>query len=156
MPKDCPNYDTTAGKRTEPFSSNDRCRHFDSQSADERNEKNTKDNTTFKRERYSQDMPRITSCEKRTRQARALTASKVERTKFSQLLEYARKLTAKRNCVTPNGERYPRAGRTRQRHFDGTNFKPRKLPENAATPTRRVHAVLGGISMLYCIIRLTG
>ncbi len=44
----------------------------------------------------------------------------------------------------PNGVRYPRVGGTRQRRFDGTSFKPRKLPENAATPTRRVHAVLGG------------
>ena len=34
-------------------------------------------------------------------------------------------------------------GGTRERHFDGTNFKPRKLPGNAATPTSRVHAVLG-------------
>jgi len=34
-------------------------------------------------------------------------------------------------------------GGTRQRHFAGTNFKPRKLLENAQTPTRRVHAVLG-------------
>jgi len=41
-----------------------------------------------------------------------------------------------------NGVRYPRVGGTRQRHFDGTSFKLRKLPENAATPTRRVHAVL--------------
>jgi hypothetical protein len=39
--------------------------------------------------------------------------------------------------------RYPRVGGTRQRHFDGANLKPRKLPESAATPTRRVHAVLG-------------
>jgi len=31
----------------------------------------------------------------------------------------------------------------RERYFAGTNFKPRKLLENAATPTRRVHAVLG-------------
>jgi len=43
----------------------------------------------------------------------------------------------------PNGLRYPRVGGTRQRRFNGTNFKPRNLPENAATPTRRVHAVLG-------------
>jgi hypothetical protein len=35
-------------------------------------------------------------------------------------------------------------GGTRQRHFDGTNLKPRKLPENAQTPTSRVHALLGG------------
>jgi hypothetical protein len=45
----------------------------------------------------------------------------------------------------PNGLRYPRVGGTRGRHFDGTNFKPHKLPENAATPTRRVHAVLGAL-----------
>jgi len=44
----------------------------------------------------------------------------------------------------PNGLRYLRVGGTRQRRFAGTNFKPRKLLENAATPTRRVHAVLGG------------
>jgi hypothetical protein len=46
----------------------------------------------------------------------------------------------------PNGVRYPRVGGTRQRRFDGTNFKPRKLLENAQTPTRRVHAVLGGFA----------
>src|SRR4026207_1704005 len=34
-------------------------------------------------------------------------------------------------------------GGTRQRCSAGTNFKPRKLPENAARPTSRVHAVLG-------------
>jgi len=42
----------------------------------------------------------------------------------------------------PNGWRYPRVGGMKSRHFDGTNFKPRKLLENAPTPTRRVHAVL--------------
>src|SRR5512134_3700295 len=47
-------------------------------------------------------------------------------------------------ALLPNGWRYPRVGGTRQRHFAGTNFQPRKLLENAATPTRRVHAVLGG------------
>jgi hypothetical protein len=45
----------------------------------------------------------------------------------------------------PNGLRYPRVGGMRQRHFAGTNLKPRKVPENAATPTRRVHAVLGSL-----------
>src|SRR5512134_3671456 len=35
----------------------------------------------------------------------------------------------------PNGLRYPLVGGTRQRHFAGTNFKPRKLPKNAQTPT---------------------
>ena len=34
-------------------------------------------------------------------------------------------------------------GGTRQRHFIGTSFKPRKGLENAQTPTSRVHAVLG-------------
>jgi hypothetical protein len=50
----------------------------------------------------------------------------------------------KTTCA-PNGLRYPRVGGTRQRHFAGTSFEPRKLPENAQTPTRRVHAVLGGV-----------
>jgi len=49
----------------------------------------------------------------------------------------------------PNGERYPLVGGTRQRHFDGINLKPRKLPENAQTPTSRVHAVLGGVSLMH-------
>jgi len=41
-----------------------------------------------------------------------------------------------------NGERYRLVGGTRERHFAGTNSKPRTLPENAPTPTSRVHAVL--------------
>jgi hypothetical protein len=45
-------------------------------------------------------------------------------------------------ALPANGLRYLRVGGTRSRRFAGTNFKPRKLPENAATPTRRVHAVL--------------
>jgi len=40
--------------------------------------------------------------------------------------------------------RYPLVGGTRQRHFDRTNLKPRKLLENAQSPTSRVHAVFGG------------
>src|SRR5512134_2925123 len=48
----------------------------------------------------------------------------------------------KEKRVPPNGLRYPRVGGRRERRFDGTNSKPQKLPENAATPTRRVHAVL--------------
>lgn len=43
-----------------------------------------------------------------------------------------------------NGLRYPLVGGTRSRRFDGTRLKPRKLFENAQTPTSRVHAVLGG------------
>ena len=46
----------------------------------------------------------------------------------------------------PNGSRYPLVGGTRQRHFAGTNSKPRKVPENAQNPTSRVHAVLGAFS----------
>jgi hypothetical protein len=42
-----------------------------------------------------------------------------------------------------NGVRYPLVGGTRQRHFTGINFQSHKLPENAPTPTGRVHAVLG-------------
>jgi hypothetical protein len=40
----------------------------------------------------------------------------------------------------PNGVRYPLVGGTRERHFDGTNSKPRKLLENAQSPTSRVLA----------------
>jgi len=48
-------------------------------------------------------------------------------------------------CSLPNGVRYPLVGGTRQRHFVGTSFKSRNLPENAQTPTSRVHAVLGNV-----------
>jgi hypothetical protein len=41
-----------------------------------------------------------------------------------------------------NRLRYPRVGGMRQRYFIGTNLKPRKLPEIAATPIRRVYALL--------------
>jgi hypothetical protein len=44
-----------------------------------------------------------------------------------------------------NGSRYRLVGGTRERHFDGTNLKPRKPLENAQTPTSRVHAVLGNL-----------
>jgi len=47
--------------------------------------------------------------------------------------------------VAANGWRYPLVGGTRQHRFAGTNFKPRKQPENAQTPTSRVHAVLGNL-----------
>jgi len=47
----------------------------------------------------------------------------------------------------PNDLRYPLVGGTRQRHFDGTHFKPRKMLKNAATPTSRVHAVLGVVAV---------
>jgi len=42
--------------------------------------------------------------------------------------------------------RYPLVGGMRERRFDGTNFKPKKLLENAATPTSRVHALLGALT----------
>jgi len=45
----------------------------------------------------------------------------------------------------PNGLRYPLVGGTRQRHFEGANLKPSILPENAAIPTSRVHALFGGL-----------
>jgi hypothetical protein len=49
----------------------------------------------------------------------------------------------------PNGLCYPLVGGTGQCRFAGTSFKPRKLPENAASPTSRVHAVLGaGLSII--------
>ncbi len=55
-------------------------------------------------------------------------------------------LSVKKTMMPANGERYLRVGGRRSRHFAGARSKPRKLPENAATPTRRVHAVLGSPS----------
>jgi len=46
---------------------------------------------------------------------------------------------------TPNGLRHPLVGGTRQRYFVGASSKPRKLLENAQSPTSRVHAVLGNL-----------
>ena len=54
----------------------------------------------------------------------------------------------------PNGVRYPLVGGTRQRCFDGTNFEPRKLPENAQTPISRVHALLGGFVQVATLFSL--
>jgi hypothetical protein len=39
----------------------------------------------------------------------------------------------------------PAGGREETMLFYGTNLEPRKLPENAQTPTSRVHAVLGAV-----------
>jgi len=39
------------------------------------------------------------------------------------------------------------AGGTGGRRFDGTNFEPRKVLENAQTPASRVHAVLDGFTV---------
>jgi hypothetical protein len=64
------------------------------------------------------------------------------------LTTYPYSLVSRKWDEKPNGVRYPRVGGTRGRQFDGTNFKPRNLPENATTPTRRVHAVLGGFCLL--------
>src|SRR6266496_531673 len=47
----------------------------------------------------------------------------------------------------PNGLRYPLVDGTRPRRFDETSFKPHKRPENAQTPTSRVHAVLGSFNL---------
>jgi len=55
--------------------------------------------------------------------------------------------------LAPNGLRYPRVGGMRQCHFDGTSLEPQKLPENAQTPTRRVHAVLAS-RLLYTSLLL--
>ncbi len=44
----------------------------------------------------------------------------------------------------PNGVRYPLVGGTRQLHFDGINFKPRKALENAQTPTTMAPVLFRG------------
>ena len=50
-------------------------------------------------------------------------------------------------CLERAAERFalPAGGRDETTPFAGINSKPQKLPENAPTPTSRVHAVLGGI-----------
>jgi len=61
----------------------------------------------------------------------------------------------------PNGLRYLlvistgsiRRGGTRQRRFAGTNSKPRKLPENAPTPTITTPVLVRG-SGAPCVGRL--
>ena len=60
-------------------------------------------------------------------------------------MEFNRASVHKSLIGQPNGLRYPLVGGTRQRHFIGTNSKPHELPENAPTPTSRVHAVLARI-----------
>jgi hypothetical protein len=45
--------------------------------------------------------------------------------------------------LLPNGLRYLLVGGMRKHYFVGINFKPRKMLENAQTPTSQVHAMLG-------------
>jgi hypothetical protein len=52
--------------------------------------------------------------------------------------------------VAPNGSRYPLVGGTGERRFAGTNLKPRKLPENAQTPTTMAPAHFAGDRVLAC------
>ncbi len=86
-----------------------------------------------------------------TRWANRDGGRKSKRTPFSASI-ILRADPSQEKSTLANGERYPlvglpaQAGGRRQRHFAGTNFKPRKLLENAATPTSRVHAVLGNFT----------
>ena len=73
-----------------------------------------------------------------------MMALKVQR----MLLQFSSLETGGTYVVPVHSLRYPLVGGTRQRYFDETNSKPRKLPENAPTPTSRVHAVLGGLNLL--------
>jgi hypothetical protein len=50
-----------------------------------------------------------------------------------------------KSCA-PNGSRYRRLGGLRERQFSGINLKPRKMLENAQSPRRRVHALLGAFA----------
>jgi hypothetical protein len=51
--------------------------------------------------------------------------------------------------------RYPLVGGTRQRHFAGTSFKPRKLPDNAQTPTTMAPVHFRGSGARIVRLRLT-
>ncbi|SRR6266508_6239490 len=75
------------------------------------------------------------------------------RRKASELLERCHKNSFLHVKGRANGWRYPLVGGTREHHFAGTSFKPRRLPENAPTPTSRVHAVLA--TVLLCKNLLT-
>jgi len=75
------------------------------------------------------------------------TRKKLRHTEIAQCLSQL-KFYFDHQSRLPNGWRYPLVGGTRQHHFAGTNFKPRKLPENAQTPTSRVHAGLGAFCLL--------
>ncbi len=55
-------------------------------------------------------------------------------------------LSPRLTCLPPNGVHYPLVGETSQRRFDGTNREPRKLFENAQTPTSREYALLAYVS----------
>ena len=57
-----------------------------------------------------------------------------------------------RKSMLANGLRYLRVGGRRQRRFAGTNLKPRKRLENAASPTRRVHAVLAAVITIAVLV----
>ncbi len=60
----------------------------------------------------------------------------------------ARRRPAARRSARPNGLRYPQVGGTRTRLENGILPKRRKCLKNAANPTCRVHAVLGGVESL--------
>src|SRR5919108_2474632 len=71
---------------------------------------------------------------------------------LSQPLSFCQPTHLQREHVLSNGWRYPLVGGTRQRYFAGTNLKLRKTPENAQTPTSRVHAVLARFLNLESVI----
>jgi hypothetical protein len=54
----------------------------------------------------------------------------------------------------PNGVRYRRLGGLRYSCFDGVNVKSPEVPENAQTPNRPVHALLGAFE--YYLTSLLG
>jgi len=55
------------------------------------------------------------------------------------LLQFSSLETGVTDVIAVCSWRYPLVGGTRQRHFDGTNFKPRKLPENAHAAKQQSH-----------------
>jgi hypothetical protein len=61
------------------------------------------------------------------------------------LLQFFSLETGVTYVVPVHSVRYLLVGGTRLHHFTGTNLKPRKVLENAQTPTRRGHAVLAGL-----------
>ncbi len=70
-----------------------------------------------------------------------------KRTVFFSPPHFANEPASRKKNMLANGLRYPLVGGTRSRRFDGTSFEPRNLPENAPTPTSRVHAVLASMTL---------
>jgi hypothetical protein len=89
-----------------------------------------------------QYIPRALKNEETALKNHSPNSSEFSSNKFDQIAISFLACNWLRHVWSPNGWRYLLVGGRRQRHFTGTNFEPRKTPENALTPTSQMHAVL--------------